>query len=88
MDLKSMIIGGVVGALSSTGFFALNVSAQASSPANQIVSLQKRCNGIVERAEQLANVVNVQAFRINDIERKVEGMQKQITILHAKKVNK
>lgn len=60
----------------------------APSYANQIVALQKRCNGIVERAERLTNTVNAQSFKIAELERKVAGMQKQITLLHGKKVDK
>lgn len=63
---------------------ANGVYAEASSYANQIIGLQKRCNGIVERSERLTDVVNQQSFRIQELERKVSGMQKQITILHAK----
>lgn len=88
MDFKSMIIGGVVGALSSTGFFALNVSAQAPSSANQIVALQKQVSLLSSLDDTTRRDILKVDFRVRDLERKVEGMQKQITILHAKKVNK
>jgi hypothetical protein len=38
--------------------------------------------------EVSASKMNSLVYRINELERKVAGMQKQITILHAKKVDK
>ena len=46
----------------------------------------------ITRLEELVDgdnkVIKEMAFEIDELERKVAGMQKQITILHAKKVDK
>lgn len=85
--MKQVFLGFGIGLALGTTVMAVAVKADEAvkpSYANQIIGLQKRCNGIVERSERLTDVVNQQSFRIQELERKVSGMQKQITILHAK----
>lgn len=44
--------------------------------------------GDADTAGSFAHYVKVQDYKITELERKVEGMQKQITVLHSIKVNK
>ena len=54
----------------------------------QIQRLQMRCQDLEEGIKTYDSFVKESLYRVDELERKVSGMQKQITILHAKKADK
>jgi len=55
-----------------------------SQTVNITVALRKRIAGLEAQVVTLNEFKKTATYRLNELERKVEGMQKQITILHAK----
>ena len=85
--MKSVLINGVL-ALTVGVVLGLGPSwaqEKSVSYANQIESLQKRVSSLEEQVTHYRNAMVVLAeHNVAQLERKVAGMQKQITVLHAK----
>lgn len=92
--IRNQILGFSIGlALGVSGMAAAVIADEAKeakgvSYANQIVGLQKRVYELEGMAAMDAKWQVKTSAWIGELQRKVEGMQKQITLLHGKKADK
>lgn len=85
--VSGLVFAGSLRADDSTVFKKGDVIS--ASVINAVVqSLRDRCADLETAVDFVNKTDDRQAFKIQELERKVEGMQKQITILHAKKEDK
>lgn len=87
MDFRRYVYGVlcfVVGGFVWSSAVGQEKEKEKISYANQIQSIQMRCTDLENKFSDYDHFVKTQLYRTDELERKVSGVQKQITILHAK----
>lgn len=75
-------LGFAIGLSITSNAFALDKTV------NTHAGLQKRIESLEAQCKATYKVNNIAGARLDELERKVAGIQKQITVLHAKKADK